>query len=375
MKHPRLLKSLARVCRILMAVTFIFSGLSKVIDPWGTALKVDEYLAIYGFEELSPLAMAFSIWLCGAELMMGCMLLCRVRIRLVSIFALLSMCFFTLLSLLSATILPVEDCGCFGEAFKLSPWETFLKNLILLPMAFVVWYRYRPDKIFAFKPAELSLMLLFFCVSMGQGIYCSRHLPFVDFRPYKVGVDLRTERLTPDAETLEEENEQLETVLVYRNLKTGRLREFSLTDTEWQDESRWEWVETRTHFDTPPIRASIGEFALRDASGDITEEVLQTEGRLYMLCVNNFKRLRNGCAHRLRLLIDRADREGAQVICLTPDHLNEQESWSFHDSRPVRCCNIDVHTIRTLLRANNGVVTLDDGVITDKRNCRDIDLK
>jgi len=105
--QPRLLKWTATVCRIVMGITFVFSGLSKVIDPWGTALKVDEYLAIYGFEELSRLAMAFSIWLCGAELMMGCMLLCKVRIRLVSIFALASMPFFTLLSLLSATVLPV----------------------------------------------------------------------------------------------------------------------------------------------------------------------------------------------------------------------------------------------------------------------------
>jgi len=200
--QPRLLKWTATVCRIVMGITFVFSGLSKVIDPWGTALKVDEYLAIYGFEELSRLAMAFSIWLCGAELMMGCMLLCKVRIRLVSIFALASMSFFTLLSLLSATVLPVEDCGCFGDALKLSPWETFLKNLLLLPMAFVVWYRYRPDKIFAFKPAEVLLTLIFFSGSMGLGIYCSRHLPFIDFLPYKIGVDLRTERLHPDADLM-----------------------------------------------------------------------------------------------------------------------------------------------------------------------------
>lgn len=372
--RSRLLKWAAALCRIFMGITFAFSGLTKVIDPWGTALKVNEYLAIYGFEELNRLSMGFSIWLCGAELMMGCMLLCKVRIRLVSIFALASMSFFTLLSLLSATLLPVEDCGCFGDAIKLTPWETFLKNLMLLPMAFVVWYRYRPDKIFAFKPAEILLTLLFFCGSMGVGIYCSRHLPFIDFLPYKVGVDLRNERLNPDAESLAEESEQHETILVYRNLETGRLREFKLTDTEWQDESRWEWVETRTDFDTPHIRASIAEFALRDAVGDITEEVLQTEGRLYMLCINSFERLREGCTSRLERLIERADKEGATVICLTPDALSEEGVWHFNQSRAVRCCNIDVHTIRTLLRANNGVVTLHDGVIVDKRNCRDIEF-
>ena len=162
MRQNRIFKLLTNLCRIILAATFIFSGFTKVVDPWGTALKVNEYLSIYGLERLEPASMTFSIWLCGAELMMGCMLLFKVRIRLISIFALASMTFFTVLTFLSATVIPVEVCGCFGDALKLTPWETFLKNLILLPMAFVVWWRYRPDKIFAFKPVEILLTCTFF---------------------------------------------------------------------------------------------------------------------------------------------------------------------------------------------------------------------
>jgi len=137
MRKSRAFKLLANVCRLILACTFIVSGFTKVIDPWGTAMKVNEYLSIYGMESLQGASMAFSIWLCGAEMMMGCMLLFKVRIRLISIFAVLSMLFFTALTLLSATVIPVEDCGCFGEALKLTPWETFYKNLALLPMALV----------------------------------------------------------------------------------------------------------------------------------------------------------------------------------------------------------------------------------------------
>ena len=188
MRKTRTFKIAANVCRLILACTFIVSGFTKVIDPWGTALKVNEYLSIYGLDYLQPGAMVFSIWLCGAELMMGCMLLFKVRIRLISIFAVLSMVFFTLLTLLSATLIPVEDCGCFGEALKLTPWETFVKNVVLLPMAFVVWWRYRPDKIFAFKPLEIVLTCTFFFLAMYLGYYCYIHLPLVDFLPYKVGV-------------------------------------------------------------------------------------------------------------------------------------------------------------------------------------------
>ena len=364
--HNRTFKWLAHACRIVLGATFIFSGFVKVVDPWGTAIKIHEYLAIYGLEALSGLRFGFSIWLCGAELMMGCMLLFKVRIRLISIFALISMTFFTLLTLLSATVIPVEDCGCFGEVLKLSPWKTFFKNLALLPMAFVVWWRYRPDRIFAFKPLEILLTCTFFAGSMYLGYYCYIHLPLIDFLPYKVGVDIREAMHASGAEPAE-----TETVLVYRNLETGRLEEFSLDDTEWQDTLKWEWVDTRTTSELPSIRPLVSEFALRDAGGDATEEILATPGRLYMLCVTSFDRLPRGCSRRMARLVVRAAEEGARVVCLTPQPLYE-ETWYDFGTGEVHCYNIDASTMKTMLRAANGVVVLDDGTITAKRNCRDI---
>ncbi|MDE6624307.1 MAG: DoxX family membrane protein [Alistipes sp.] len=366
MRNKRAFKLLAYCCRLFLAATFILSGFTKVIDPWGTAMKINEYLSIYGMEFLLPASMVFSIWLCGAELMMGCMLLFKVRIRLISIFALISMTFFTVLTLLSATVIPVEDCGCFGEALKLSPWKTFFKNLALLPMAFVVWWRYRPDRIFAFKPVEILLTCTFFSLSMYLGYYCYIHLPLLDFLPYKVGVNIREAMQQPSVEPGE-----TETVLVYRDLETGRLREFSLDDTEWQDTVRWEWVDTRTTSDTPAIRPLIGEFAVRDAGGDATEEILTVPGRLYLLCVTSFDRLSRGCARRMAQLVARAAEEGARVVCLTPQPLYG-ETWYDFGTGEVRCYNIDASTMKTMLRANNGVVELDDGTISAKRNCRDI---
>lgn len=311
-------------------------------------------------------SMLFSIWLCGAELMMGCMLLFKVRIRLISIFALISMFFFTVLTFLSATVLPVEDCGCFGEALKLSPWQTFFKNLILLPLAVVVWWRYRPDRIFAFKPLEIVLTVLFFLFSMGLGYYCYIHLPLIDFLPYKVGVNIR-EAMQEPAETVG----KTETVLIYRDRETGRERSFSLDETEWQDTLRWEWVDTRMLTDAPTIRPLVSEFALRDNGSDATDDVLAVRGRLYMLCVTSFDRLPERCIRRMAALVARAAEEGAQVVCLTPYPL-DGETWYDFGTGEVHCYNIDASTMRTMLRARNGVVVLDDGTITAKMNCRDI---
>lgn len=358
------------VCRLVLAVVFIVSGFTKVIDPWGTSIKINEYLTIYGFDYLIPASMVFSIWLCGAEMMMGCMLLCKVRIRLVSIFALVSMLFFTILTFLSATFIPVEDCGCFGEAIKLSPWETFFKNLALLPMAAVVWAYYRNDKILAFRRSEVALTVFFFLLTMGLGFYCYCHLPLIDFLPYKIGVNIREEMHASSAAGPEGE---LQTVLVYRNRMTGEEREFALDDTEWQDDTVWEWVDTKILGEVPEMNPMIEEFALRNGAEDVTDRVLATPGRLYLICVTRFDCIGRRCEDRLERLVERALQEGAHVVCITPEPLQGNAIHSFGKSTPVPCYNIDGSTLKTMLRAHTGIVVLDDGVIADKRNCRDID--
>lgn len=371
--RKRAFRVLAHICRFILAATFIVSGFVKSVDPWGTALKVNEYLSIYGLEWLSPVAMIFSIWLCGAELMMGLMLTFKVRIRLVSIFAILSMTFFTILTFLSATWIPVEDCGCFGDALKLSPWATFFKNLALLPLAVVVWWRYRPDRIFAFSRMEVVLTMLFFSIGMGVGTYCYYHLPLIDFLPYKVGVNIREEMEQAARETHEDD-----VVIICRNRRTGKLREFGLKDREWHNTKRWEWVDTRVETDDSEehvvVKPLISEFSLRDISGDdATALVTESEGRLYMICVTRFDKIGPECAVRLRGVVERAESEGATVICVTPERLVDRASYTFAGSGEVKCCNIDATVLKTILRARTGLVVLDGGTITAKYNCIDIE--
>ena len=367
------LKIAANVCRVIVGVVFAFSGFVKAVDPWGTALKVNEYLAIYGMEWLAPCSMLFSIWLCGAELMMGLMLIFRVRTRLISIFALVSMIFFTGLTFLSATWIPVEDCGCFGDALKLSPWETFFKNLVILPMVFVVWYRYRKDKILVFKPIEIFLTCLFCTIAMGLGVYCYYTLPLVDFLPYKEGANIYA-MIEAQHDTGSEEMGEEEYVLVYRNRKNGKLKEFSIDDKEWQDDTKWEWVETRVDNEISPVQTLVSEFSITDIEGNATQEILTTKGYLYMICVTDMAKLTDKCRVRFSKVVEKAAAEGASVICLTPQPLRDVTYVNFGGGDDVRCYNIDATVMKTMLRAENGVVVLNDGTIEDKYNCRQIDL-
>ena len=366
MRKSRAFKLLANVCRLILACTFIVSGFTKVIDPWGTAMKVNEYLSIYGMESLQGANMAFSIWLCGAEMMMGCMLLFKVRIRLISIFAVLSMLFFTALTLLNATVIPVEDCGCFGEALKLTPWRLSTRTWRCCRWLWWSGGVTAPTRSSPSTPWKSCLPSPFSSSMMYLGYYCYRHLPLIDFLPYKVGVNIWEGMHAPVVEPGE-----TETVLVYRNIETGKLREFFARRHGLAGCRKNGSGSIRTTDEMPAIRPLMSEFSLRDAEGDATEEIVTAPGRVYLLCVTSFDRLPRGCAKRFAKVVRRAAEEGARVVCLTPQPLY---GVTYHDfgSGDVRCYNIDASTMKTMLRANNGMVVLEDGVIRAKKNCRDI---
>ncbi len=367
-QRSKRLKVASHIARLIIGLVFIFSGFVKVVDPWGTMIKVNEYLAIYHAEWFMPLSAPLSIWMSGAELMMGMMLTFKVRIRMVSIFALISLSFFTIISFLSATLLPVDDCGCFGDAIRLRPWETFSKNVALWGLAVVLWYRYKPDKIFAFNRLEVFLAALFFVSTFSFGTYCFYHLPPLDFRPYKIGVNLP--KAIKEASRLSVPTTK--TKLIYRNIDSGKVREFSLDDAEWQNESKWEWVDTITEsVEVNSFKFLIAEFSLFDNYGvDITKRILSQDGDMVFVCVTNSRYLKPKVVSRIESYISTAEMNGARVVLLTPELLdNDRVEVGGHE---VESYNIDPSTMKTMIRANVGVVVLKDGVIVDKKSWRSL---
>jgi hypothetical protein len=315
------------------------------------------YLVAYDITAPDWLVTTLSIWLSGAELMMGCMLLFKVRIRMVSILSVLSMIFFTVLTFLSATVIPIEDCGCFGELVKLTPWQSFAKNAVLLPMALCFWYRYRPDRVFAFSKLEFFLMCLFFTVAMGVGTYHYRHLPLIDMLPYKVGLNIADEMNKAQAEQTSED-----VVLVYRNRRSGRLREFSLDDKAWHNDSRWEWVETRVESDNHSVEPMILEFYVSNHEGDKTSEILAHSDKLYMLFMKDSE-YDDEVRNRFEAVENYVGSNGGTLIYITPEHIFVPDSNIY---------NMDAKTMKTMLRADYGLVVLENGVIVEKYNYRDI---
>ncbi len=350
---------------VIIGVTFIISGFTKAVDPFGTAIKFNEYFAVYGFEFMLPLSRILAIWLCGAEMMMGCMMLFRVRLRLISIFALCSMILFTVITALSVSLLPVEDCGCFGDALYLTPVQTLIKNLIILPMVITIWWRYRPDRIFAFNPREVILSFFFFIATMSFSAYNYFHLPLIDFLPYKVGVNLLEQVESTDSA------DNYSVVLVYRNIASGELREFSVDDTQWQDSNEWEWVETRTDAVDTIGKSMLSDFSLLAPDGEnVTVELLSSGQPLNLLTITSLDQIRSKCRKRIAKYIKRSEQRGAHTIIATPQLL-AAPTYSI-DGYDIECYNIDPTTMKSLMRANVGVVEFSGGIIQSKRSCIDL---
>lgn len=360
------MKFLIEASRIILALTFIFSGFVKSVDPWGTALKIGEYLTAFNMEWLFSWRFGLAIWLTGAELMMGLMLLFKVRLKLISIFAMVSMLFFTGLTLVLAIWNPVEDCGCFGEAIKMTNWGSFIKNMILLPMSIAVFAGNRKGSLVP-TLKDGFFIVLFGTIGFGVGLYSFVHLPIIDFLPYKKGTDL------VEARSVSSEND-VETLLIYKNKESGVKREFTLDDTTWYDDTKWEYVDTKTTAINTSVHPSVRDFALFSQSGEVTDEVLEDSGVVYMIFASDLDKINHRFERRLESAVREAKERGYRVMCVTAESLGEHPAVEFGD-QSVECYNMDATTIITVLRAWVGVVVMNDGVIIDKKNCRDMSEK
>lgn len=362
MTRKHVLNIVANVCRIVLAIVFIFSGFVKTIDPWGTAIKVNEYLLSFGLDWVGDYRFGFAIWLCGAEMMMGLMLLFKVRTPLVSTFSLLTMTGFTALTFYIAQWGTVEDCGCFGDAIKLDNWQTFYKNLVLWPMSFIVWFNARHGKLIHFSTADLTKMAFIMCFSFGLGTYCYRHLPLIDFLPYKVGVNLR--------EAVSPADDDLQAMVRCRNVQDGSIREFDMADTTWYDTSHWEYVESY-EVSVAARDMSLAEFNIFDDNGSRTAEILNYEGTTHIICAVKLDMITDQCRRNMEQWVAEALAQGDQVVAITASPLDNQSTITLGENT-IPLYNIDATTLITMLRAKTGVVTLHDGVITQKLNCRDM---
>jgi uncharacterized membrane protein YphA (DoxX/SURF4 family) len=359
------MKYIIIAARIFSGLVFVYSGFVKAIDPFGSAIKFEEYFEAFGFGFLDFSAFPLAILLSAAELMLGINLIAGLRMKFTAWLLLIFMTFFTLLTFVLALTNPVSDCGCFGDAVKLTNWQTFWKNIILLaPVVVVFIYRKKPVG-FLKTSFEWILVAFNFLIVCMLSVYCILHQPLLDFRPYKTGTHIPESMVIPDGAPMDE----YETILVYE--KDGISQEFTDQDYPWQD-TTWKWVETRQNLTKKGYEPPIHDFSITDREGnDITDRVLHDTGYTLFIITPDVTGISEKELQQVNILALRCQELGFAVLGLTSSANTELEIFTNAFQPAFSFYTADETTLQTIIRANPGILLLREGTILGKWNTRD----
>ena len=353
--------TVVNVCRFVLAATFIFSGYVKAIDPLGTLYKLKDYAAAMSLNGLLPdwVLVGVAIALAALEFALGVFMLFAVRRHVVSRITLAFMAAMTMLTLWIFVADPVKDCGCFGDALKLTNGETLLKNIVLIACAALV--AWRPVDMARFISRSNQWIVRYYTVAyiVITSVYCLYTLPIFDFRPYHVGMNIKQGMEIPEGA----EQPEFESTFLLR--KNGETREFTLDN---YPDSTWEYVDTRTVQTKKGYEPPIHDFALTscDTGEDITEQVLTKKGYTFLLVSPRLAVADDSNFGDIDQIYEYAEENGADFYCVTASANNEIERWRDLTGAEYKFCNADETTLKTMIRSNPGLMLLKDGTIIGK---------
>lgn len=351
------------VCRLAVGATFVFSGIVKGIDPWGTLYKVEEYLGVMGFDWIDPSVVLTGVFLLFTlEFLTGIFLLTGSFRRFSPIMVLLFMLVMLPLTLWIAIKDPVADCGCFGDAWVISNWATFWKNVAIT--AGGVWLlKFNRHTHWLITPALQWVNFIasgVYVVIIGLSGYVLQ--PIIDFREYKLGGPLVT--VDSDAGTPSFE-------FVYE--KNGEKKTFAETDELPDEEEGWTFVERK---ELPPVKSdSVQQRPLRvfdPASGeDVTPDIMGEKGRAQLaLLIPSLKDVGIASTWKINSLKDWAEAHEIEFFAITSGSEDEVAAWSDLSLADYPIYNADDTAIKEVARGNPAVVYISDGVIRWKSTLR-----
>ena len=304
------------LCRFVFAAVFVFSGFVKAIDPAGTALKIKEYAVSFGISEKSDGFYFFllALLLASVEFVLGTSLLLGIRRKVSTSLALLFMIVMTPLTFYIALTNPVSDCGCFGDAWKLTNWETFWKNIILL-MAAITLVKHRLRVIPFIKHGFQWIAPLYsFVYILIYAFYCDTHLPTIDFRPYKIGTDLKTALYEPD--------------------EKGNILDFALYDGTTLE--------------------------------DVTDSVLSSDKYVFLLVLPRVEEADESDIDLVNELYDYSVENGYPFYAVTSSSQNLIQEWKERTGADYPFLAADNTVLLTTVRSNPGLMLLHDGIVLNK---------
>ena len=357
----RLLKMIVNLCRIIVAVTFIFSGFVKAIDPIGTQYKLQDYLGAIGMAGILPnwTLLAVAVFLAAIEFCIGIFLLFAIQRRLISKLTVAFMAFMTMVTVWIVVADPVKDCGCFGDALHLTNTETLIKNIVLLVCSLAIMYR--PLAMFRFVSKSnqwivTNYTIVFILVSSGLSLY---YLPIFDFRPYHIGVNIPRGMEIPKGAKLP----QFKTTFIME--KNGQRKEFTLDN---YPDASWKFIDSKTVQTSEGYIPPIHDFSITDNKTglDLTNSVLSHKGYTFLLIAPHLETADDSNFGDIDRLYEYAQSNDIPFYCLTASTTKAIKRWIDLTGAEYPFCITDEAVLKTIIRSNPGLLLLKDGTIINK---------
>lgn len=351
--------------KIVLGLTFLFSGFVKSVDVYGTTFKIVDYFHAFHLDIFQPLSKLLAFGIVGLEFLLGILIIIGIYAKVVSKLVISIVFFMMLLTLYIALFNNVEDCGCFGDVLILSNWVTFFKNVVLLIFAFMfVIYHRLVTPLFSIKIRKYVLRYSFIYIS-GILLYNYIYEPLFDFRPYHVGA-----KLMPFDSINKKNKDQVS--LIYR--KDGEEKVFTPETAPWQN-GEWTYVETRINSLNIENTKSIADFSIQNIRFnkenkptiiDITDKVLLDSEYSFFLLIPDLSILSDIQYDTINKIALYAGNNKYKVYCLTASTKNEILQFKEHLNPEIMICLADNRLINTIVRASPGLMIMKKGLIVAK---------
>jgi len=353
--------------RVFVGLLFIVSGLIKLNDPIGFSYKLGEYFSepVLNIPFLEPIALPLAVCIVIFEALLGFMLLVGFKRKFTAWSLLLMIIFFTFLTFYSAYFNKVTDCGCFGDALHLTPWQSFSKDVILL--FFIVILFINKNLIRPILPKKITNWLVYItmaaCVVLAY--YVLNHLPVIDFRAYKVGTNIPKAMEIPEGAP----KSVVEMTFIYD--VGGQKKEFTEKDLSNLPPNA-KFVDRIDKVIQQGYLPPVHDFTMEKDGEDHTA-ALMDEPKLLLLISYDLGKSEATGMEKLESLNKKAAAAGYKVVGLTASSPAEIAEAKAKYGLTFDYYFADATTLKTIERANPSIVVVHSGTIAQKVHYNDID--
>ena len=355
---------LVGIARIIVGFLFVISGLIKLNDPVGFAFKLQDYFApeVLNLEFLMPYALPLAILLVIVEVLVGVALLIGYFKRLTLWLLLLMIVFFTFLTFYSAYFNKVTDCGCFGDAIPLTPWESFYKDVVLLVLIIILFVGSKYIRPLFTRSIRSIIVLFSLVICLAIGNHVLQHLPIIDFRPYKIGANIR--------ESMEIPEDAPKPLFEYRwKFNVDGAEKIVVTHGDYPD-VEGEFIDVDTKMIHPGYTPPIEDFFIERNGEDQTDYLLSKEHLILVVAYSLDNTERQGYA-AIKEVTDRAIANGYEVVGVSASSQEATEELANNYGLNFKFYFSDETALKTIVRSNPGLLELNRGTIKQKYHWND----